>query len=182
MILEGKLLQVANPSRGRFRSLLLKSLKNFLLDADVKRQRIKRGGEMQFVSWERWVAEVPSQLSLSAQTLETSPAEALFDLRWAATIAEQALRRLREECESKGRRLVYEVLRGYLTTERADISYHKVSAALGVPEAKVKGLLHQFRARYRGLLREEVAKTVQDEADVDDELRYLCAALSAAPA
>jgi DNA-directed RNA polymerase specialized sigma24 family protein len=179
LILEGKLLQAADPSRGRFRSLLLKSLKNFLIDADVKRRRLKRGGAMQFVSWEQWITEAPSQLSLSVDAIESSPAEALFDLRWAATIAEQALRRLREECESKGHRRVYEVLNGYLTAERTDISYQRLSAALGVSEASVRNLLHEFRVRYRELLREEVAKTVEDQADVDGEIRYLCAALSA---
>ena len=125
------------------------------------------------------MADAPCQLSISAQALETSPAEALFDLSWAAAIAEEALRRLRTECESKGRRRVYEVLNGYLTTERGDISYQDLSVALGVPEPSVKSLLHQFRKRYRGLLREEVAKTVESEADVDDEIRYLCATLSA---
>ena len=81
--------------------------------------------------------------------------------------------------KAKGRRRVYEVLNGYLTTEREDISYQDLSVALGVPEASVKSLLHQFRKRYRGLLREEVAKTVETDADVKDEIRYLCATLSA---
>lgn len=179
VILEGTLLQSADPRRGRFRSLLVKSLKNFLIDARVKRRTQKRGGDLQFVSWEKWMAEAPCQLSISAQALATSPPEALFDLSWAAAIAEEALRRLRVECESKGRRRVYEVLNGYLTTERGDISYQNLSLALGVPEPSVKSLLHQFRARYRALLREEVAKTVETDADVKDEIRYLCAMLSA---
>ena len=178
VILEGSLLQSANPARGRFRSLLIKSLQNFLIDAQVKRRTQKRGGDLHFVSWEKWMAEAPIQLSISPEALETAPAEALFDLNWAAAVAEEALRRLRMECESKGRRRVYEVLSGYLTTERDDISYHDLAAALGVPEASVKSLLHQFRKRYRALLREEVAKTVESDADVDDEIRYLCATLS----
>jgi RNA polymerase sigma-70 factor (ECF subfamily) len=179
VILEGTILQSADPKRGRFRSLLIRSLKNFLIDAQVKRRTQKRGGGVQFASWEKWMADAPCQISISAQALATSPAEALFDLSWAAAIAEEALRRLRMECESKGRRRVYEVLNGYLTTERGDISYQDLSAALGVPEPSVKSLLHQFRARYRALLREEVAKTVETDADVDDEIRYLCATLSA---
>ena len=178
VILEGTLLQSADPARGRFRSLLIKSLKNFLIDAGIKRRTRKRGGDLQFVSLEEWMADAPCQLSISAQVLETSPAEALFDLGWAAAIAEEALRRLRTECESKGRRRVYEVLNRYLTLERGDISYQDLSVALGVPEPSVKSLLHQFRKRYRGLLREEVAKTVKSEADVNDEIRYLCATLS----
>ena len=181
VILEGNLLQSADPKRGRFRSLLIRSLKNFLVDAKVKRRTQKRGGDLQFVSWEKWMAEAPSQLSISTQALETTPPEALFDLSWAATIAEEALRRLRLECEAKGRRRVYEVLNGYLTTEREEISYQDLSGALGVPEASVKNLLHQFRKRYRGLLWEEVAKTVETDADVKDEIRYLCATLSAGP-
>ena len=160
VMLEGSLLQSADPERGRFRSLLIKSLQNFLIDAQVKRRTQKRGGDLQFVSWEKWMAEAPSQLSMSAQALETAPAEALFDLSWAAAVAEEALRRLRVECESKGRRRVYEVLSSYLATERDYISYHDLAGTLGVPEPTVKSLLHQFRKRYRALLREEVAKTL----------------------
>lgn len=179
MILEGNLLQSADPTRGRFRSLLLKSLKNFLIDAAVKSQRHKRGGGVQFVSWEKWMADAPAQLCLPAAAIEWSPPETLFDAGWAAAVAEEALRRLRTECESKGRRRVYEVLHRYLDTERAEICYDELSRALGVPEPSVKSLLHHFRRRYRSLLREEIAKTVGSEANVDDEIRYLCATLSA---
>jgi RNA polymerase sigma factor (sigma-70 family) len=181
-IMEGNLLQFADPNRGRFRSLLLRSLKNFLIDVAAKRLRHKRGGRVQFVSWERWMAEAPAQLSLPAAKIDSSPPEALFDAGWAAAIAGEALRRLRLECESKGRRRVYEVLQAYLTLERAEICYEELSRALGVPEPSVKSLLHHFRKRYRALLREEVRKTVESEANVDDEIRYLCATLSAEPA
>jgi RNA polymerase sigma-70 factor (ECF subfamily) len=182
MIMEGTLLQSADPNRGRFRSLLLRSVKNFLIDVAAKHRRHKRGGGVQFVSWEKWMAEAPAQLSLPAAKIESSPAEALFDAGWAAAIAGEALRRLRLECESKGRRRVYEVLQTYLTVERAEICYEQLSRALGVPEPSVKSLLHHFRKRYRALLREEIAKTVECEANVDDEIRYLCATLSAEPA
>lgn len=180
MIMDGNLLQSADPKRGRFRSLLLKSLKNFLIDAAVKSRRHKRGGGVQFVSWEKWMSEAPAQLALRAEAMESSPPEALFDAGWAAAIAEEALRRLRLECESKGRRRVYEVLHRYLAAERAEICYEDLSRALGVPERSVKSLLHHFRTRYRWLLREEIAKTVESETNVDDEIRYLCATLSVA--
>jgi RNA polymerase sigma-70 factor (ECF subfamily) len=182
MIMEGNFLQSADPQRGRFRSLLLRSLKNFLIDVSVKRRRHKRGGRMQFVSWEKWMADAPAQLSLPAAKIESVPPETLFDAGWAAAIAGEALRRLRLECESKGRRRVYEVLHMYLTVERAEICYEELARALGVPEPSVKSLLHHFRTRYRTLLREEVAKTVESEANVNDEIRYLCATLSAEPA
>ncbi|MFL6520377.1 MAG: RNA polymerase sigma factor [Chthoniobacterales bacterium] len=182
MIMEGNLLQSADPNRGRFRSLLLRSVKNFLIDVAAKRGRHKRGGGIQFVSWEKWMAEVPAQLSLPAAKIESSAPEALFDAGWAAAIAGEALRRLRLECESKGRRRVYEVLHVFLTAERSEICYEQLSRALGVPEPSVKSLLHHFRKRYRTLLREEIAKTVESAANVDDEIRYLCATLSAEPA
>ncbi len=172
MIMGGNFLQSADPKRGRFRSLLLRSLKNFLIDAAVKSRRHKRGGQVQFVSWEKWMADAPAQLSLSAGAMDASPPELLFDAGWAAAIAEEALRRLRLECESKGRRRVYEVLHPYLTSERSEISYEELSGELSVPELAVKSLLHHFRTRYRALLREEVAKTVETEANVDDEIRY----------
>jgi len=118
-------------------------------------------------------------LSLPAAKVESAPPEALFDAGWAAAIAGEALRRLRLECESKGRRRVYEVLQVYLTADRHDICYDELSRILRVPDGSVKKLLHHFRTRYRALLREEIAKTVESEANVDDEIRYLCATLSA---
>src|SRR6266704_2781400 len=75
MILEGNWLQHADPSRGRFRSLLLKSLQNFLNDAADKTYARKRGGDVSFVSWDAWMAEAPSQLSISTETLNSWPAE-----------------------------------------------------------------------------------------------------------
>jgi DNA-directed RNA polymerase specialized sigma24 family protein len=181
IILKGKLLASADPSRGRFRCFLLKSLKNFLIDAEIKRHRHKRGGNLEFISWEEWMEEAPSQLVLSACALESSPGETLFDLRWAATVAEQALRRLREECESRGHRRTYEALSNYLTAARTEISYDYLSVVLGRPKAVVSRLMHEFRVRYRTLLREEVAETVEDGADIDDEIKYLCTVLSAIP-
>lgn len=178
MILNGKLFSSAHPERGRFRWFLLKSLKNFLTDTKIKQHRYRRGGEFAFVSWEEWMAEAPSQLFVTARALETCPAETLFDLRWAASVTEQALRRLREECESQGHRRAYETLREYLTADRTEISYQHLAEILGVSTILVKRLMHEFRARYRTLLREEIARTVEDGADVDDEIRYLCAALS----
>ena len=64
--------------------------------------------------------------------------------------------------------------------EREDVSYAKFSKTLGVPEAAVKSLVHRLRERYRTLLRDEVAQTVEKPDEIDDELRYLCSALTAA--
>jgi RNA polymerase sigma-70 factor (ECF subfamily) len=180
VVLKGHLLQRADPSRGQFRSLLLKALQHFLSDAAEKRDTQKRGSEVQLVSWDDWMAEAPSQLSISAEESEKWPAEKIFDVRWAATVVEHALRQLGDECESHGRRRAFDVLSVSLVADREDVSYANLSKSLGVPEASVKRLLHQLRVRYRELLREEVAQTVEKPQDIDEELRYLCAALAAA--
>ncbi len=178
-ILKDDWLQRADPTRGRFRSLLLKSLQNFLNDAADRTRARKRGGDASFVSWDPWMAEAPSELTLSSEALNSWPAEQVFDAGWAATVVERALRRIREECESKGRLRVFEVLSPYLSAEREDLSYRILAAKLRVPEATVKKLLYHMRHRYRFLLRDEVAETVADPAEVEDELRYLCGALAA---
>jgi RNA polymerase sigma factor (sigma-70 family) len=178
-VLQGPLLQRADPERGRFRSLLLKALQDFLGHATEKRQTHKRGGGMKFVSWDDWMAEAPSQLSISAQALNSWSPEQLFDLRWAATVVEQALQRLREECESKRRLRLFEALSLYLATERADVSYHNLATTLGINESAVRKQLHNLRRRYRWLVCDEVAQTVEDPSDVEDEIRHLCATLAA---
>lgn len=179
-LLEGHLLERADPERGRFRSLLLKALQDFLGHAAEKREARKRGGGMQFVSWDDWMAEAPSQLLIPAKAINSCSPEQLFDLRWAATVVEQALRRLREECEGKGRLRLFETLNAYLTTEREEVSYANLAKILGIAEAAVKKQLHNLRRRYRWLICDEVAQTVQDPKDVDEEIRYLCTMLAAA--
>src|SRR5207237_8128676 len=166
-ILEPTWLQHADVNRGRFRSLLLTSLQNFLVKAAEKTHTRKRGGGVEFVSWDDWMAEAPSQLSISAHALNSLPPERLFDLRWAVTVVEHALRRLREECERKGRRRLFYALSCHLTEERDEVSYANLSAALGIAESAVKKQLHAMRQRYRSLLRDEVAHTVADPAEVE---------------
>ena len=177
-ILKGRLLQSADRNKGRFRSLLLTALKRFLHDEGDKREAHKRGGDLCFVSWDDWMTEAPSHLSIPER--ESWSSEKIFDVRWAATVVERALRRLGDECEKHGRRRVFDVLSSCLAAEREDVSYARFALALGLQETAVKSLVHRLRERYRALLRDEVAETVGGENEVDDELRYLCAALSAA--
>lgn len=178
-LLKGPLLQRADPERGRFRSLLLKALQDFLGHATEKLQARKRGGDVRFVSWDDWMAEAPSQLSISPQALNSWSPERLYDLRWAATVVEQALQRLREECQSKRRLRLFETLSVYLATDRADVSYQNLATMLGIAESAVKKQLHNLRRRYRWLLWDEVAQTVQNPNDVEGEIRHLCATLAA---
>jgi hypothetical protein len=125
------------------------------------------------------MAEAPSQVSVSSENLSAWSAARIFDLRWAATVVEQALRRLSEECARQGRLRAFTVLSKCLTSEREDISYSVLATTLGVPESSIKRLLHNMRCRFRAILREEVAETVDVEANIEDEIRYLCATLAA---
>ena len=178
MLLNGNLLTVADPKRGRFRSLLCTALKNFLADQHDKATREKRGGRVQFVARDDWMAEAPSQLSLARECVASWPAEKIFDFRWAATVVENSLRHLSEECSRRGKLRMFTVLSPYLLADRVDISYASLSTSLGVPQPTIKRLLHDLRARFRTVLREEVSHTVDDPADIQDEIRHLCAALA----
>jgi RNA polymerase sigma-70 factor (ECF subfamily) len=179
-VLETDWLQHADQHRGRFRSFLLKSVDNFLSHAEERRRAIKRGAGFEFVSWDEWVDETPSQFMIPDQTIESVAPAQFFDLRWAVTVVDHALDRLREECESKGRRRLFETLRGYLASDRSDVSYTGLAAALGITEAMVKKQLHNLRQRFRWLLRNEVAHTVENPTDIDDEIRHLCVVLASA--
>jgi RNA polymerase sigma factor (sigma-70 family) len=179
-VIKGRLIQSADRNKGRFRSLLLKALQRFLHDQGDRRHARKRGGDLNFVSWDDWMTEAPSHLSIAEQESDNWSPERVFDVRWAATVVERALRRLGDECEKRGRRRVFDVLSSYLTADRQDVSYANFARVLGLQETAVKNLVHRLRERYRALLREEVAETVGGANEIDDELRYLCAALSAA--
>jgi RNA polymerase sigma factor (sigma-70 family) len=177
-ILKNNWLQHADRNRGRFRSLLLRSLQNFLINATEKTHAHKRGGGVEFISWDDWMAEAQSQLSTPVQPLDSLPPERIFDLTWATTVVEHAFQRLREECESKGKLWLFQALSSHLTDERDEVSYANLSAELGMAETAVKKQLHNMRQRYRSLLRDEVSQTVEDPAEVDDEIRYLCVSLA----
>jgi DNA-directed RNA polymerase specialized sigma24 family protein len=177
-VLEGKLLERADPNRGRFRALLLKALQDFLVDDTIRANALKRGGGVQFVSWDEWMSEAVSDDVFPATPSDRWPAEKVYDARWAATAAGHALRRLGEECEARGHRPVFDVMANYLAADRDDLSYSDLAQTLQIPATQVKRLLHQFRVRYRELLRAEVAQTVERLDQVDEELRYLCAALA----
>lgn len=177
-ILKNDWLQNADRNRGRFRSLLLRSLQNFLINAAEKSHTRRRGGDVEFISWHDWMSEAPSDSSIPAAMLESLPPERLFDFTWAATVVEHALQRLREECERKGKLWLFQTLSPLLTEERHEVSYAELSAELGIAEAAVKKQLHNMRQRYRSLLRAEVSQTVENPADIDDEIRYLCASLA----
>ena len=178
-LLQGGLLQRAERERGRFRTFLLHALKNYLLDARDRQSAQKRGGGLDFVSWDQLLEEGMPEGGVNPHPLDGRTAERVFDIRWAATVVERAQWRLGDECERRGRRRLFDSVRRHLSAERGDVSYPEIAMQLGVEEAAVKRLLHQLRQRYRDLLREEVAQTVATSQEVDEEVRYLCSVLAA---
>ena len=171
-LLEKGTLGRADSQRGRFRSFLLGALDHFLAHAAERARAGKRGGGCQWVFLDDNAAENCYQLAAP----EGITAEKVFEARWAATMLEAALARLRGELQSDGKGHLFETLKGFLTGQE-DASYQQVADVLNLSLGALKTVIHRLRGRYRALLREEVARTVAKPAEVEEELRYLRAAL-----
>jgi len=168
-LLRRDILPAAEPSRGRFRSFLLGTLKHFLSDEKSKAEAQKRGGGQQFISWDLANAEGRFQ----QEPADQSSADRLFERRWAMTILEQALDRLRAECASDARSESFERLQGFVTGERGPLSYAEAAAHLGLSLSAVKSAIFRLRRRYHELVRDEVGHTVAEPGEVEEELRYM---------
>jgi RNA polymerase sigma-70 factor (ECF subfamily) len=176
-IFDHKALQRATPTKGKFRSFLLGSLKNYLSNEYHRENAIKRGGKIEFV---------PVDFSDGEDRYSREPADALtpekiFDANWALTLLGHSIERLKEEYSAQGKAAVFETLRPFLDVSGAAPapSYEAVADRLKVSGAGVKTLIHRLRKRYSELLREAVAQTVTEPSEIDDEIRSLCEALIA---
>ena len=159
--------------RGRFRYFLLAALKHFLADEWDKATAQKRGGGWTFVSLDAQDPE--ARYHLEPRDEETP--ERAFQRRWALTLLELAVSRLREELRIAGKEAVFEELKVFLTGYRPDITYAEAAGRLGMTEAAAKMTVTRMRQRYRALLRAEIASTVDDPAEIDAELRELASVL-----
>jgi len=160
--------------RGRFRAFLLASLKHFLANERDRLRALKRGGGRTKLSLDLERAEDRYGLEPSHQQTP----EAIFERRWALTILERALARLRETYAADSRPELFAVLESRLTGGDSPETYRHLAERLSMTEGAVKVALHRLRKRYRDCLRREVAETVRDAADVDGEIRHLMDALS----
>ena len=161
--------------RGRFRSFLLASLQHFLANETARRRTQKRGGE---------VVVVPLSLNEAEGRYHVEPSdpftpETLFERRWALALIDHVLRLLRKEWEVGGRGAEFDELKAALLGEAPAGGYAAIADKLGTTEGAVKAAVHRLRRRFQALLRHEIAGTVTDPADVDDEIRYLLRALQA---
>lgn len=170
-LLEKNIPNRADPLRGKFRTFLLTALEFFLLHRYEKAASQKRGGDATMVFLDEETAETRYQLTDPGQT-----AEQIFDGRWAATLVQATIDRLKAEMEAAGKGELFNHIRGFLI-EYPKSSYAETADAAGLTVANIKTAIHRLRIRYRDLLREEIARTVVSPADFDDEVRALRAAL-----
>jgi RNA polymerase sigma-70 factor (ECF subfamily) len=164
-----------DPAKGRFRSFLLASMKNFLANEWHKARAQKRGGGVAPISIdadsaEEWYRREPA---------DTITPERLFERRWALTLLQDTLAALQRDYDTDTRRALFAELKGTLSGELPATGYSDIAMRLGMSEGAVKVAAHRLRARYRDRLRAEVARTVASSDEIDEELRFLLAALGA---
>lgn len=162
----------ADRERGRFRSYLLGAMKHFLANEWHRAQTQKRGGQVQFIEWD---ALDPEARYAGASAQSDNP-EHLFDREWALQTISRALQELRGEMAKAGKSEQFDALKGSLTGED-ELPRDQIAARLGMSENAIKVAVHRLRRRYRKLLRAAIAETVSNEADLNDEMRYLIAVL-----
>jgi RNA polymerase sigma factor (sigma-70 family) len=172
-MLEMKSLAGLAPGVARFRSFLLTALKHFVINEWQSAHRLKRGGGKQIVSLD----ESADALYRAEPSHDISP-DKLFEKRWALSIIETALGKLRAEFVASENPALFEVLKPALSGEKLEKGYAEVAAAFGLSEGAVKVAVHRMRKRFGEVLRAEVVETIRDPSEVDDEVRYLIQALS----
>lgn len=172
-LLERDLIARADPARGRFRAFLRGVCGRHLADRRDRENAAKRGGGRRPLSIDTFDAE----RRYAREAAHELTAERIFDRTWALTLLERVVERLRSEYEDAGRSAKFAELIAVVTRDPASGSYAEVADRLGTTEGNVRVAAHRLRGRYGLLLREEIAATVDDAAQVDDEIRTLFAAL-----
>ena len=173
-MLEKRYLQLADRERGRFRSFLLTSLQHFLVNEWVRGQAQKRGGGQQSIALDEAAADRIFQQEPAAQLAP----EMLYDKRWAITLLDRAMDRLGADYAAGGKRDLFDQLKSLLLVENSGETYRELGGQSGLSEGATKVAVHRLRKRFRDAVRAEIAQTVATPAEVDEELRFLMAAMS----
>lgn len=168
-LLQGNLLPLASPQRGQFRSFLLRALQNFLADQHDRATTLKRGSGKPLIALDALEGEARYAL----EPVDDASPDSLFERRWAATVLEGAWKRLEAQYGADGKSGLFRELRRFNSAEEDAPGYAEAAGHLGIPENTVKSLVHRLRRQYRSLLRSEIARTVSDPAEVDEEIHYL---------
>jgi RNA polymerase sigma-70 factor (ECF subfamily) len=171
-VLEGRYLDRADPDKGRFRSFILTSLKFFVADQEDRHRAQKRGGgvlmPLEFPSGEERYQREPAH--------DETP-ERIFERRWALSMLDRVVDRLRNEFVHHGRPEHFERLKVFLLGQ-SEAPYAALAREMNTSEGALKVAIHRLRKRYRELFRQEIADTVADPSEVESELRYLAAVLA----
>lgn len=170
-LLEKNDLQPSQPENGRFRYYLLAAVKHFLSNERDRARAQKRGGGRPMLA----LKTDDEGGRLSWEPIETLTPDKIFEKHWASLMLDRALRTLRQEFAVAGKTQQFEGLKTYLTSDGPEHHYREFGAGIGMSEAAVKSAVHRMRHRFGETLRAEVAQTVADPAEVEDELRYLLA-------
>ena len=163
----------AEPGRGRFRSYLLGAFKNFAAVEWKAAHRLKRGGGQTFLSLD----ELAAAEREIAEPQAAGSAEEIYDRRWAETVLARVMTRLGQEWAESGQTARFEVLKNFLVEDEGE-SYASLGAQLGLSENGVASAVHRLRRRYAELFREEIAHTLDDPAEIAEEIRHLCTLLA----
>jgi RNA polymerase sigma factor (sigma-70 family) len=172
-LLERRDLETVRRERGRLRSYLLASIKNFLSKARDREMTAKRGGGRPLISLDDLLARE----HIDQEPADKLSADRIYERRWALTLLEQVMVRLRSEYEALGKLPLFDRLKELLAKESGQPSQAEIAANMQMSENAVKQAFHRLRHRYRQLLHEEIAHTVAVPEDIEDELRHFIAVL-----
>jgi len=176
LLLERGDLNTVRKEKGRLRSYLLASVKNFLADEWRREMAIKRGRRQGLIPLEELRANERVDPA-STRVAETLSADQLYERRWALALMEQVLRRLKDEYRATGNGALFDWLKQLLPDEPGAPSRAEIAAKLGMTDNALRQAFRRFRHRYQVLLREEIGHTVLTASEIEDELRHLIAVL-----
>ena len=171
LLLERKDLNSVRKEKGRLRSYLLASVKHFLADESRRAMALKRGKGQRLIPFD----DVQEGQRIELERCDRLTADQIYERRWAFTVLEHVMARLREEYRSAGNERFFDQMKKMLMDESDRPSQAQVASEYEMTENAVKQASYRFRQRYQTLLREEIAHTVAMPRDVEDELRYLIA-------
>lgn len=172
-LLEKNQLAAVEPRKGRFRSYLLAAVNHLLANEWHKRHRQKRGGGQAPIALDGLAAEERYRL----EPADDRAPDLLFERRWALALLDGVFARLRAEWQAAGKGTTFDALRVFLSGDHDAPGFAEVGARLGWSEGAARVAVHRLRQQYRDLLREEIAQTVENQEEVEDEIRHLLAVL-----
>jgi RNA polymerase sigma-70 factor (ECF subfamily) len=175
LLFERKDLSTVRKEKGRLRSYLLTSVKNFLADEARRALAVKRGKGQRLIPLD----DIREHEVIDVERSDRLTADQIYERRWAFTVLEQVMARLRDEYRSAGNLRFFDQMKKMLANEPDRPSQAQIASEFDMTENAVKQAFYRFRQRYQTLLREEIAHTVAMPGDIEDELRHLIAVVRA---